>query len=175
MTATLTKLTVKRLYGVAEVAAALGVDRAWVRRHITRGAPQPDFEAAAGRKMMMLWTQASVDRWRAYHASELCLPITEHYASFSDHNAVNRVGRIEVTWKLWWRNTFDGGAMWWYSTPRGWYVSNNDGRTWEDADVMVKPGGYHYFAVNGNVTPQRHVANVLRSAAELRQRLENAS
>lgn len=178
MTATLIdpaeKLTVKRLYGAKEVAAMLGTQLNWVLKHMRNGGPPPDFCVQRGGKMAPLWSPVSIDRWRAYHASSASLPKVERYLTFSDHNAVNQVGGLMVTWKLWWRNTYDGGAMWWFSTPDGWYVSDDDGRTWDFADTMVRPGGYHYFSVNGNVNPNRAVAGILRTAHQLKQRLEAA-
>lgn len=165
-----------RLYSAGEVGHILGVTRNWVLEHVARGkTPPADFVAVRGKVDQPLWTAASVDQWRAYHAGDASIPSHHRGASYSDHNAVNQVGPVTVTWKLWWRNTHDGGAMWWFSTPQGWYVSDDDGRTWDYADVMVRPGDYHYFSVNGSVIARGAVAAVLRSAAKLKGQLEGST
>lgn len=174
----------ERLYSITEIGRTLGVDRHSMHQYAERpGAPAADFEIYRGKVAQELWTEASFDHWRAFFASQLSVP--RHSKArpearrrpgtqpYSDHQAFNQVGPMVVTWKLWWRCTFDGGTMWWFSTPKGWWVSNDDGQTWDDADVMERPGDYHYFCVNGNVRPKPHVTNVLRSAEKLRQRLED--
>lgn len=164
----------QRLYTANEIAKMLGMTRHWVLEHHSRtGAPQARFTAVRGSRMTLFWTADALDHWRAYYAGADSIPRVQRTSGYSDHNAVNQVGNQTVTWKLSWRNTHDGGAMWWFSTPDGWYVSNDDGRTWDYADVMIRPGDYRYFHVTGNVNPARHVATVLRSATKLRQRLQS--
>lgn len=175
-----------RLYTANEVGRLFGTTRYWVLEHMARdGSPPADFVIVRGSEQP-LWTSASVDHWRAYFASGESVPRHRIAAPgvrrplaksppYSDHNAVNQVGPVTVTWKLWWRATRDGGTMWWFSTPDGWYVSNDDGVTWDDADVMIRPQGYRYQCVNGSVKPKRYVADVLRSVDKLRQRLEGNS
>jgi len=52
----------RRLYGIAEIAAALAVDRQLVtvwRRRSSRGMPSPDFELAAG----PVWWDTTIEPW----------------------------------------------------------------------------------------------------------------
>lgn len=171
-----------RLYTANEIGRLFSTTRYWVIEHMLRdGSPPPDFIIVRGSEQP-LWTAASVDHWRAYFASQESIPRHRTAAPgvrrplaksprYSDDNAVNQVGPVSVTWKLSWRATRDGGTMYWLSSPVGWWVSNDDGRTWDNADVMVRPQGYRYQFVNGSVRPPPHVAAVLRSADELRKRL----
>lgn len=164
----------QRLYTSNEIAKVVGMSRYWVLDHCMRaGAPPPEYTIVRGDQTQPLWSRASLDRWRAYHAGDASKPDHKNYSGYSDHNAVNRVGPTTVTWKLSWRNTYDGGAMWWFSTPKGWYVSNDDGATWDFADVMVRPTDYRYFSVTANaVSKGSAVAMVLRSATKLRRTIE---
>lgn len=167
----------ERLYNATEIGTMLGIGRDWVSEHSRHGdAPPADYEWFRGKTAMPLWSGASLGHWRAYHASGESTPRTtaRHVATFSDHNAVNQMGPVTVTWKLWWRNTHDGGASWWFSTPRGWWVSEDDGRTWKPSETMVRPSDYRYYSVNGCVRPKGAVAAVLREAGKLRRWIENS-
>lgn len=160
------------LHSASEVAKLIGVPRRWVIEHSHGSGPPPDFTAHRGARPMMLWTDESVNRWRAYYMSETSTSGLRRFDSYSDHNAVNQVGSLTITWKLWWRNTHDGGAMWWFSTPKGWFVSNDDGRSWDFADVMVRPGDYRYISVNGSVNPSQHTLSIIRGVGHLRGLIE---
>lgn len=165
----------ERLYTANEVASKLGMTRHWVLEHSTRvGAPRAEFTTMRGSRSQPLWTEFGVDRWRAYHAGDHSVPRHRKADGYSDHKAVNQVGPVTVTWKLAWRPTFDGGVMWWFSTPRGWYVSNDDGQTWDFADTMIRPGDYRYQCVNVTMNLTGHIGSVLRSAEKLRRQLESS-
>lgn len=160
----------QRLYTANEVGKAIGMSRHWVLEHCERdGAVPPEFTVMRGDLTQPLWSEGSLDRWRAYCAGESSLPKHSRYAGYSDHKAVNQVGPVTVTWKLWWRCLSDGGALWWFSTPKGWYASNDDGRTWSFTDTMIRPPGHRYYSVNADITPKGAVAAVLRSAEKLRR------
>lgn len=165
----------KMLYSMEQVAQSLGVTKAWISKQVGKSsAPPPDFQAQIkGGKIALLWTEVSMDRWRAFRASvDPIAPRVRKYSSYSDHNAVNAIAGSTITWKLWSRPMCDGGTLWWFSTPRGWYASNNDGVTWDFTDTMIRPVGYRYSCVNGSVTPTTSVAAILRSAGKLRRELE---
>lgn len=162
-----------RLFTAGEVGEVLGESRHWVRKQqlSSVNAPPPSFEMRRTEGVMVaLWTEADLERWKAFHRGATWVPKPDGY---SDHNAVNQVGNLEVTWKLWWRPLPDGEVMWWFSTPRGWFVSIDNGRSWSDTDTLTRPGDYRYYHVNGNVTMQPSATKaVLRSAEALRMRLE---
>lgn len=163
-----------RLYTISEIATMLGVSRMWVQRHHSAAtAPSPEFvmPSIRGKQMSLLWTEESLDRWRAYRASPSVNP-GNGWGNFSDHNAVNQIGSTRVTWKLWWRPTSAGTMLWWFSTPRGWYCSEDDGTTWQPAETHVRPSDFRYICVgsSGQITPS--VASVLRSAEKLRCKIE---
>jgi hypothetical protein len=163
----------QRLYTANEVSKVVGMTRHWVLEHCARtGAPTPEFTVMRGDLTQPLWTEGSLDRWRAYHAGDVSGPDHGRYSGYSDHNAVNQVGPVTVTWKLSWRCMYDGGALWLFSTPRGWYISNDDGVTWDFADTMVRPTGYRYFSVNANVNPGSTISRILRSCEKLRRSIE---
>lgn len=161
----------QRLYGTTEIAEILGVKRARLIKDARQIGPKPDFIFHyRGMNPIQLYTLNSLNQWRAFYASDAS--IRRKPSTYSDHRAVNQLGGTVITWKLWWRNTHDGGAMWWFSTPQGWYVSNDDGRSWDFADVMIRPGDYRYHCVTGNVTPGLGTLVILRSAEKLRRRIE---
>jgi hypothetical protein len=164
----------ERLYGATEIGTILGLSRDWVLKHVRRGdGPPAEYEAMKGKQCQALWSAASLSHWRAYHASGESLPRTNRYSNCSDHYAVNQMGPLAITWKLWWRNTHDGGTSWWFSTPQGWWFSEDDGVTWKPTESMVRPSAYHYYSVNGSVRPKGAVAGVLREAEKLRRWIEN--
>jgi hypothetical protein len=165
-----------RLYTVSEIAKELGISRKWVHNRLSdkeSKAPPAAFRVHTGGKdPMLLWTEQAVARWRAFYASVESIPSTGRFFEYSDHQAVNMVrNQVMVTWKLWWKNTWDGKAQWWFSTPNGWWTSDDDGRTWSDTGLMVRPQDYRYYAVNGNAKPSTAVAAVLRSALELGKKI----
>lgn len=166
-----------RLYTTSDIAQLLGVRRSWVHNKIVKNAdsaPMPEFDVKTnGPAPLLLWTESGLRRWEAYYASLGSIPprISRHSA-YSDHRAINRVGQLTVSWKLWWRCCFDGGTVWWFSTPQGWWVSENDGRDWRNAEAMIRPTDYRYHCVSSNAPPTPAIAAVLRSATRLRQRLE---
>ena len=163
----------ERLYTANEVATLFGMTRHWVLEHMSRdGAPEPEFEMMRGKVAQPLWTVAGLDRWRGYFAGGKSIPRHRTGDAYSDHKAVNQVGPVTVTWKLWWRCTGDGGVLWWYSTPEGWYVSNNDGQSWDFTGTPIRPSDYRYYSVNTYDTVKGATSAVLRSADRLRQRLE---
>lgn len=163
----------EQLYTAAGIAEMLGTHRHWVLK--SKG-PEPDFQARFhGANPVMLWTERSVERWRAYHASPQSIPGGGRYTSYSDHRAVNQMGPTTVTWKLWWRPTFDGGTQCWFSTPVGWYVSEDDGENWRHTGAMDRPSDFTYVAINGNGTPTSWITIVLHRASKIRQRLEAAT
>lgn len=166
------------LYSVNDIAKMLGVSRQWVHRRAqdNPAAPQPPFKTAAGgRNVMPLWLAVQLPQWRAFHASTTSVPNRDRYVSYSDHNAVNKVNNLTVTYKLWWRCTHDGGTMWWFSTPQGWWTSTDDGRTWQATGLQVRPADYHYYCVNSTGRPTTTMAAVLHSAAELRALSDDTS
>lgn len=164
-----------RLYAISEVAKTLGVTTNWLNNRLSRdpAAPRADFIVhTRGVHPMQLWSQGSVNRWCAYHASvDSVNAANRRYIGYSDHNAVNRVGNLVATYKLWWRPACDGGTMWWFSTPQGWWTSIDDGVTWECTGLDVRPSDYHYVCVNGLARPTAGVAAVLRSVIAIRQRI----
>jgi predicted DNA-binding transcriptional regulator AlpA len=165
-----------RLYTVSEIAKELGISRKWIHNRLSdkeSKAPPAAFRVHTGGKdPMLLWTEQAVARWRAFYASTESIPSTGRFFEYSDHQAVNMVrNQVMVTWKLWWRNTYDGKAEWWFSTPVGWFTSDDDGKKWVDTQLMVRPQDYRYFCVNGNAKPTSTVAAVLRSALQLRDRI----
>lgn len=165
-----------RLYTVKEIADDLGVKRGWVNNRVglkrsDPNAPAPDFTAFIGGKdPIMLWSETGLQHWRAFAASQSSVPkqLTKIY---SDHRATNEVRGQAVTWKLWWRNEAEG-PVWWFGTPDGWWVSRNDGVDWKRTGLMVRPGDYHYYCVNGTVKPSAAVSSVLRSTTFLRRHIE---
>ena len=170
----------QRLYSANEIARELGERRSWVHAQMKKvgaGAPQPPFVAIThGASPTLLWPESSLEHWRAYHASRNTVKkIADKYSTYSDHRAVNRVGSLAITWKLWWRCGYDGGTMWWFSTPQGWYTSSDDGRTWEATGLMVRPSDYHYFSVNGNAKPSPAVSAILHTIAEIRMGMEKTA
>lgn len=165
-----------RLYSAGEIGNILGVTRNWVLAHMIRPeSPREEFTAIRGKTQQPLWTARGVDEWRAYHAGDGSIPRHHKAGAYSDHNAVNQVGPVTVTWKLWWRCLPDGGVLWWFSTPDGWYASHDDGITWSRTDTMVRPSDYHYYSVNTNAMVNRATVAVLRSTEKLRLRIEEGS
>lgn len=166
------------LYTVSHVARMLGETEKWV--HYVRknhGAPEPSYEAqiSGGPVPACLWNDTELDQWRAFHASQAWVPSVKirrrKVDPYSDHKAVNHVRSRAITWKLWWHNSFEG-PVWWFSTPQGWYNSNDDGRHWHLSGLDVRPEVFSYYAVNGTARPGGHVATILRSAANLRDMIE---
>lgn len=184
MTAELVPQSPERLYTANEVGKLFGTTRYWVLEHMLRdGSPPPDYIIVRGSEQP-LWSAPSLDHWRVYFAGQDSIP-RHHRAepstkrnrwartpAYSDHRAVNQVGPVQVTWKLWWRSLPDNHRLWWFSTPDGWYASHDDGTTWSRTGVMIRPEGYRYIAVNVNVISDEDVVAALRSVEKLRQRLE---
>lgn len=165
-----------RLYGAGEIGTMLGLSRHWVIKHYTHpDAPRADYTTMHGTSVQSLWSAAALDHWRAFHAGEGSIPRNGRYTTFSDHHAVNHVGKIEVTWKLSWRCDYDGGTAWLYSTPEGWYISTDDGHSWEATGSMIRDREYRYMSVNGNVPPGSAVKAILRECQKLRARIEKYS
>lgn len=165
----------QQLFTVNEIAGIIGTSGRWMHHRLKTNpsAPRAEYTITSNRSgPILLWSQQGVMRWQAFHASCESTPPVRFF-SYSDHNAVNRVGGIDVTWKLWWRTVFDGGTQWWFSTPQGWWTSVDDGRSWQFTDMTVRPGDYRYQSVNANVMVRGAMAAVLRSAHALRQRLES--
>src|SRR6185295_9425955 len=101
----------QRLYSANEIARELGERRSWVHAQMKKadaGAPQPPFVAIThGASPTLLWPESSLEHWRAYHASRNTVKkIADKYSTYSDHRAVNRVGSLAITWKLWWRQMY---------------------------------------------------------------------
>lgn len=160
----------ERLFTADDIAAILGVTRPWIHKHRT-GYLEAQFVTTRKGKETRLWTSDGVDRWRVYHAGSVPVSGTWRYGgAYSTHRAVNKVGRFEITWKLWWRSTPGGGTQWWFSTPRGWYTSIDDGRTWESTGLMVRPPDYRYISVVGG---RGMTIPVLRTCENLRMRIED--
>lgn len=169
-----------------QLSVALGVERKWILRQ--QAGPQPEFAAqiVGGRGPAWLWRESSLDHWRAYLASQASVPRragrrkpepqeTGH-KGYSDHEAVNVTrADVVVTWKLWWHPLSHGGTRWYFSTPHGWFISDDDGHSWENTRVMTRPNDHHYYAISGTVSPRPALASILRSANRLRQRLEGES
>jgi hypothetical protein len=169
-----------RLYSAVDIAKILGVSRAWVHNRLRKNgstAPPPAFMAQiAGKNATLLWAENDLRRWSAYHASVESAPARGgKYSTYSDHRAVNYVRDVPVTWKLWWRCMPEGRVMWWFSTPAGWWTSENDGVSWVLTELDVRPTDFHYYSVNGNACPSGAVAAVLRTTTELRHRLEKGA
>lgn len=164
----------ERLYTAREVAVELGLTRPWVLKHAERmESPQPDYETMHGESRQLLWTKASLDSWRAYHASAESVPNQALGRGYSDHRAVNKFGYHMVTWKLWWHPLGDGGTKWWYSTPLGWYTSEDDGKMWDPYGSMTRPKDYHYYSVVQGVGTSSALGAVLRNAEKLRLSIES--
>lgn len=168
-----------RLYTTFEIAQALGVSRSWIHTHLRPkySSPPPDFVAVArgGKNLNNLWTEASLVRWQAYHASTEPQSGIKRYSGYSDHNAVNMVGSLTVTWKLWWQPAPNGDSpVWWLSTPEGWWTSTSDGRMWVPTGLMTRPVDNRYVSVTGNVKPGTVVAVVLASIARVREQIEGS-
>lgn len=165
-----------KLYGTKQIAEILGASQRWVSAHAAAGrGPAIEFVVPAGRQTQMLWTHRGVAGWLAYHASTMSLPLNlSRFPDYSDHKAVNTINLATVTWKLWWRPMYDGGTQWWFSTPRGWYASTDDGVTWTDMELMTRPYDYRYYCVTDNVNANHNSApaRVLRQALKLRRSLE---
>lgn len=163
------------LYPAVHVARMLGETTKWVHRcRHEKGAPEPAYEAQlrGGPTPAILWTAAQLDQWLAFHASQSPNPRPNTRKNlYSDHKAVNNTKGQLVTWKLWWHNGY-GGPVWWYSTPQGWYNSNDDGENWWLTGLDVRPDHFTYFAINGDARPGGHLARMLRSAAVLRESVE---
>jgi hypothetical protein len=167
----------ERLYTAKEIADELGERQSWVHAQMKKvdvGVPRPSFIAKIhGNNLTLLWPATMMGHWRAYHASRNTVKrLADKYSTYSDHRAVNRVGSLAITWKLWWRTSYDGGTMWWFSTPQGWYTSTDDGQTWEATNLMVRPSDYRYFSVNGNAEPSPAVAAILHAVAGIRLGME---
>lgn len=158
------------LYSAIDVAEQLGVSRTWIFSHMERpGSPPPAYRVQSkGSKISPLWTTRGVDNWRAYHARLLAPADRATAEVYSDHRAVNRVGNVTVTWKLWWQNLWDGRQCWWYSTPFGWYTSEDDGYSWEPSGAMLRPSDNRYYSVSG-IPPA--LRPIVRRSEELRRRL----
>lgn len=144
----------ERIYSMSGVARALGVSFGAVRGRWERGNhPTPDFhQVTADGRTICLWNEAGLELWRALIPEPKPRPrsaglrsrgLEEMPATFSDHNAVNQVGRHTVTWRLWCQ-PYTGGArfLWWFSTPEGWYTST-DGRSWMSTGEMRRPAGIY--------------------------------
>lgn len=170
----------ERLYTVLDIARELGQTKMWVHGRLVSSpnAPRPDFTAnARGGTPILLWKRDSLPRWHTYKAGNETVSGNGHYAAYSDHRAVNKVGRISATWKLWWRNTHDGRMLWWFSTPVGWWISDDDGASWRNTGLFQRPGDYHYYRVNGNVTGEGMgvLSAAWRSTLPLKRELEKWS
>lgn len=162
----------EKLFTVNEVAKELGVTRPWIHSRIRNDdSPRADFTMAGRGCPQLLWTETSLNRWRTYKDSGERVSGNSHYAAYSDHRAVNRVGRISASWKLWWRTTHDGNAVWWYSTPTGWWISDDDGRTWRNSGLWERPGDYRYCCVNDSVNADSASKAVQRNARKLKDKL----
>lgn len=164
----------ERLWGTTDIMDILKVQRTWLTSHQRRpGSPRPEYEVIDrnGRKTP-LWSDRGVEQWRLYLENLKVDPKTGKSTAYSDHNALNRIRFMSVTWKLWWSNVWDGGTKWWFSTPQGWYTSIDDGKTWVPTGEMVRPNDNRYYAVSANLqTADGAVCKVLRSALALREAL----
>lgn len=171
----------EQLYGTAEVATAIGASRTWVQDHSRKpAAPKADFEYVnQGGQRTLLWTERSIGLWARYfrllRGKKRSGPRLVRTINFSDHWTVNTVGSATVTWKLWWRNLWDGRTQWWFSTPNGWYTSDNDGTTWEATGLTERPGDTSYYFVPSNSEASGLTAQILDSAARLRRSLIESS
>ena len=158
-----------RLYTATDVAEILNVSRGWVFKHRNRsGAPAAEFEVptrGGDDKSMLLWTEQAVQSWRAYCAATA----GRKDAVYSCLNAVNN----GITWKLGWQMLPGGSTRWWFSTPQGWFCSENDGRNWRNTGRMRLSSDYRYFWVNQMAASAfGSTSAILRSADGLRRRIE---
>lgn len=165
----------EQLHTASDIMRMFDVSRVWVGRQAKRHSSlRPQFVCTnKGGKLLQLWTDAGLARWRIYLSSISSDP--EHTpACYSCLRAVNYLGVNRITWKLWWRNTNDGGTVWYFSTPAGWYTSADFGNCWEPKNTMMLDGSYHYFAVNVLSVQNNHswVVNVLHTTDRLRRRIE---
>lgn len=167
----------QRLYGPSEIATMLGLSRhAIVKQVEYTGSPDPEYVIMRGGAPTMLWSHAALDQWRAFLAGEGSIPRRDRYSGYSDHVAVNQLGPMTVTWKLWWSCTFDGGTRWWFSTPSGWWTSDNDGRDWNPHEGgMLRPTDNRYYSVMGNVRPRGALVGVLREVEKLRRWIDSSA
>jgi hypothetical protein len=167
----------QRLYTANEIGTMLGKTRHWVLHQFnSKDAPPPSYTTFRGTKRdAYLWTAEDLARWRDYHAGiEWRRARTLSESEYSDHKAVNQVGSLTVTWKLWWRCLYDGIIEWWFSTPQGWVYRDDLDSGWREwHGGMMRPTEYHYFCVNRNDKLPSATKAILRSADELRQRMES--
>ena len=171
----------KKLYGMRQIAETLSVTRNWVNRHmyldpsLAAGFEGPNM--GGKEPITHLWSEEGLNRWMRYVASNESLPKAGliRNAKYSDHKAVNIIaGGHRLSWKLWWRCKPDGATQWWYSTPDGWYTSDDYGQEWVRTGKDVRDTDYHYYCVNTYDTVRQGscVVSVLRSCHQLRKRLE---
>lgn len=172
------EVKVLRIFGVAELCRELNLTRHRIYSLMSKGAPLPTYEAFTNSKRSQsFWTEAAVEQWRTFVAdlerhpySTRSHPVPPADGAFSDHKAVNIIGDGHVvTWRLWFQPTT---TTWWFSTPYGWYVSD-DGASWRDTGRMMKPpGGYRPVPRQGHDSRSAHwMKRVQRAANEVQERL----
>lgn len=165
-----------RLYGITEIAKLVGITRESARRAARKHESlRPQFVAPTkGDKMVQLWAESGLGRWRVWFASVDSDSCYGKLPSYSTLLAVNYVGPQRVTWKLWWRNLPDGCTQWFFSTPVGWFTSRDYGKHWDSTGSKLLDSSYQYFCVNTIAAEANRswVANVLRSADSLRRVIE---
>lgn len=137
-------------------------------------APPAPFTAGYGNtRHQPLWRESDLQAWVDL-AERMKATLThqrQRPENYSDHQAVNVVAGMVVTWRLWYRPGAGYDMLtWWFSTPRGWYVSN-DARTWMSTDEMVRPTAYRYVPV---ASPSGMAITARATAMQLRKRIENA-
>lgn len=131
-----------------------------------------------GGRVQPYWDLKGVEAWREAFKmmdDESAQPVPRAMiqpSTFSDHKAVNVIGNIEVTWRLWWKpaSGSDDSVIWWFSTPFGWYQSANNGVNWVRTNQMIRPAGRYFPAAPGVTTGS--VAAARRGAYHLQKRLE---
>jgi hypothetical protein len=164
----------QRLFTINDVAGIVGINYKTITRLLESdpSAPAAEFWMPRGSLgSMQLWSAAGVARWQEFHAKEKTAVPTE-LAGYSDHKALNKVGAVEVTWKLWFRSFSSDVTQWWFSTPEGWWTSIDDGESWQFTGLQLRPTHYRYSCVNGNVTASGVHSGVLKQTYLLRRRLE---
>ena len=164
----------QRVYTTENVAKMTNAGVSSIRSLVLwKKAPKAAYQVVSNTgRIQYLWDQAGLEEWhrlitereelragrvprKRRAASESPFGVKQGKA-FSDHNAVNQVGKVMITWRLWWQDDpqWPDSTIWWFSTPEGWFTSKNDGRSWEKHgdgvtdDGMRRPSGPVYHAVN---------------------------
>ena len=161
------------LYSCEQIAKSIGMSKSFVRQHRKQRQELNEqfYTTHQGGNKTPLWTQQGKDSWADYMEERN----GQRPGSFDPLSAINVVNHEPVTWKLWWQALPSGGTRWWFSTPRGWYYSEDDnGRHWRDCNRMRLNSDFCYHMVDpATIDRGSIVAAVLRHAGVLRRAIES--